>query len=119
VLIERTKSVAPSGTAQEYERLKGKIYGELDPRDRHNIIIQDIGLAPRNSQGMVEYVATFTFLKPKNMSGSSGVLLYEVENRGASILPRDLSSGDAFLTSGWQGDLPFGGRSFSKGAVST
>jgi hypothetical protein len=34
-----------------------------------------------------------------------------VVNRGASIIPRKFESGDIFLASGWQGDLPFHGRS--------
>ena len=60
---------------------------------------------------MVEYATTFTLIKPTAMSQSSGLLLYEVVNRGGSLLPRDLSSGDTFLMSGWQGDLPFRGKS--------
>lgn len=94
-----------------YEKIQGKVYGELDPRDRRNAIIQDIALAPVNSRGMVEYVATFTLLKPVAMAKSSGMLLYEVVNRGASIIPKTFESGDIFLSSGWQGDIPFGGKS--------
>jgi hypothetical protein len=94
-----------------YERIQGVIYGEVDPRDRRNAIIQDIALAPRNDHGMVEYAATFTLLKPIKLSESNGTLLYEVVNRGASIVPKDLAGGDIFLSSGWQGDLAFRGKS--------
>ena len=38
--------------------------------------------ASRNTRGMVEYVATFTILKPTDMAKASGVLLYFVPNRG-------------------------------------
>lgn len=99
------------GTVGEYERVQGLAYGELDPADPHNDIIQDLGLAPRNIRGKVEYVVTFTLLKPVHQEKGSGILLYEVVNRGASILPNRYESGDVFLISGWQGDLPFGGKS--------
>ena len=96
-----------------YERISGIVYGELDPKDRRNALIQDIALAPKNAQGKVEYAATFTLYKPVDLTKSSGVLVYEVVNRGASIVPRRYESGDIFLISGWQGDIPFGGKSVS------
>src|SRR5215470_19975329 len=57
------KKVSPAfdgasfGSAGQYETLAGKAFGELDPDDPHNAVIQDIKLAPRNSRGMVEYTA--------------------------------------------------------------
>jgi len=117
VVIDKSKSVSPAfegrsfGAVGQYERIQGEIYGELDPRDRRNAIIQDIQLAPRNARGMVEYVATFTLWKPRDSSKSSGTMLYEVVNRGATLTPKDFESGDVFLSSGWQGDLSFGGKS--------
>src|SRR5262249_807274 len=50
--------------AGNYEVLRGKITGEVDPKDRHNVIIQDIALAPKNARGRVEYIATFALAKP-------------------------------------------------------
>lgn len=93
-----------------YEMLRGKVYGELDAKDRRNAIIQDIQLAPRNARGKVEYVATFTLYRPVAGAKASGVLLYEVVNRGASLTRHDYTTGDIFLQSGWQGDIPFGGK---------
>lgn len=98
---------------ETYELLRGRIYGELNPGDRRNAIIQDIELAPRNARERVEYVATFTLYRPKAGTQRSGVLVYEVVNRGASLAPRDYSTGDIFLQSGWQGDIPFRGKSIS------
>lgn len=118
VVIDRDKRVSPAfggksfGAVGQYERIQGEIYGELDPGDPRNAIIQDIRLAPRNSKGMVDYVTTFTLFKPIDMSKSSSMMLYEVVNRGASIVPKQFKTGDVFLSSGWQGDLPFGGKSF-------
>jgi len=99
------------GNIGTYVRIHGIAYGEIDPSDSHNSLIQDIELAPRNSEGKVEYKATFTLLMPSDKSRWSKVLVYEVVNRGASIEPKRFESGDAFLMSGWQGDLPFEGES--------
>jgi hypothetical protein len=92
------------GTIGEFEILRGKIYGELDPADPHNRIIQDLELAPRNERGKVEYVATFALAKPVDMTRAARVLLYQVVNRGngqVTIGPEGYIS----LVSGWQGDV--------------
>ena len=103
------------GAVGPYEVLRGRAFGEVDPADRHNTIIQDIGLAPRNVKGHVEYIATFTLLKPVDLSKVNGVLFYEVPNRGTSLHayfaggdPGDgffYKRGYTILSSGWQGDL--------------
>jgi len=92
------------GTIGPFEILRGKAYGEIDPADPHNRIIQDLELAPRNERGKVEYAATFTLAKPTDMSKAARVLLYQVVNRGngqVTIAP----DGYISLISGWQGDV--------------
>ena len=124
IVIEQKQSPAYNGKAfgnvGQYEILTGKAYGELDPKDPHNTIITDIEFAPRNARGMVEYVATFSLVKPLELAKASGVLLYAVPNRGSQISIQAFGasgggeSGDEFflkrgfiiLHSGWQGDLP-------------
>jgi len=96
--------------AGQYERLTGHFFGELDPKNGLNAVINDIVLAPRNTRGLVEYSATFTLLRPVDSSKVSGVLWYEVPNRGNSPLnPRPsldaLTAGHILVSSGWQGDL--------------
>ena len=100
------------GNAGKYEILTGHAFGELDPTDPLNAIITDIQFAPRDQRGMVEYAATFTLIKPVDTSKASGVLLYEVPNRGNSpvLWPNfrvedDADLGHVLLVSGWQGDL--------------
>src|SRR6185503_3535514 len=61
-----------------YEKIVGKAHGELDPKDPKNAVIVDLALAPRNARGKVEYVATFTLMKPVDMAKASGVLMYTV-----------------------------------------
>jgi hypothetical protein len=111
--VERTEPLGQDG----YERLAGHAYGELDPAHPLNVIITDLGLAPRNARGMVEYAATVSILKPIDMARASGVLLYFVANRGNIDLTNDdflvdaRRAGHVIVASGWQGDLdPAEGR---------
>src|SRR5580704_6417202 len=61
-------AVPGGGVSPAYERISGKFYGELDPKDPKNALITDIQFAPRNARGMVEYVGTFSLMKPADMS---------------------------------------------------
>jgi hypothetical protein len=94
------------GAAGQYETIIGRAFGELDPSDPHNSIIQDIDLAPRNARGRVEYMATFQLVKPVDMSKSSRLMWHDVPNRGGrlTIVPAERLTGDIGLSSGWQGD---------------
>jgi len=92
------------GAAGPFEMIRGKVHGEIDPLDPHNRIIQDIDLAPRNSRGKVEYVATFALAKPIDMAKSARVLLYQVVNRGNGQAVAS-PEGYVSLVSGWQGDV--------------
>jgi len=110
IVIERKNSPAfdgaTFGAAGQYEQLIGKAYGELDPKEPHNSIIQDINLAPKNAKGMVEYVATFQITKPIDMSKASHLMWHDVPNRSGriTIVPAERNLGDVGLSSGWQGD---------------
>jgi hypothetical protein len=97
---------ASFGSAGQYETLAGRAFGELDPNDPHNAIIQDILLAPRNARGMVEYTASFHLVKPIDMSKSSRLLWHDVPNRSRrlTIVSLERVTGDIGLSSGWQGD---------------
>jgi hypothetical protein len=93
------------GAAGQYETLSGRAFGEIDPNDPHNAIIQDINLAPRNARGHVEYMASFFLVKPIDMSKSSHLMLHGVPNRGGRINIGGQTTGDVGLSSGWQGDI--------------
>src|SRR5215471_17546939 len=75
---------ASFGNAGPYETLAGHAFGELDPDDPHNAVIQDIKLAPRNARGIVEYTASFQLTKPIDMSRSSQLMWHDVPNRSAA-----------------------------------
>ncbi len=70
------------GSTGPYERLTGKIYFAVDPRNSANQIIADIDKAPRNTAGKIEFSSDFFMLKPKDVAHGNGALLYEVSNRG-------------------------------------
>ncbi len=92
------------GSAGPYVNVRGRVHGEIDPRDRRNRIIQDIDLAPRNARGRVDYVATFSLMMPADLAKSSGVLVYSVVNRGNGAATPG-PDGHISLVSGWQGDV--------------
>lgn len=111
--------IEPHAPVGAYQRITGIAYGELDPHDAHNSVITDLAWAPRNAKGMVEYATTFTLQMPEDWSRASGFLLYEVVNRGHSIVADRYDAGDVFLTSGWQGDIPWSGDSLDRAHFET
>src|ERR1700690_2264437 len=70
------------GTVGPYEKLVGRAYGEVDPSDRRNGVITDIGLAPRNARGIVEYATDIYILRPVDPSKGNHKLFFESNNRG-------------------------------------
>src|SRR5690242_17956072 len=92
--VEKT-SPMPGG----YELLEGHFSGALNPNDPHNAIIYDIKLAPKNAAGRVEYTATFAIARPTG--ATSGVLVYDVSNRGRGAAEA-LGDGHINVLSGWQ-----------------
>ena len=109
IVIDTKQSPAYSGatfgTVGQYEILRGRAFGEIDPLNGKNTIIQDIALAPRNATGKVEYIATFSLIKPVDLTKSNRVMVYNVVNRGGRIDPGGSADGYVYLESGWQGDL--------------
>jgi len=93
-----------AGAAGPFEIIRGKVHGEVDPKDPQNLIIQDLALAPRNARGRIEYVATFALARPVDLSKAARVLLYQVVNRGNGQ-PAASPEGYISLVSGWQGDV--------------
>src|SRR5438876_11095934 len=83
IVIDR--AATPLAGDATYETITGRAFGELDPMASHNSIITDITLAPRNANGMVEYIARFFIVKPVDMSYSTGLLWHEVPNRAGCM----------------------------------
>jgi hypothetical protein len=106
LVIETRELAKPTQPGElPYEIIRGHFEGRLDPFDVHNRIITDLKSAPRDRNHKVAYSATFAIAKPLDLKHASGVLLYEVANRGnASVVPN--SEGHVHAISGWQGDIP-------------
>jgi hypothetical protein len=112
---------ATFGSVGAYEFVTGFAFGEVDPSNAQNKIIQDIELAPRNAKGMVEYSTKFQILKPVDESKGNHMMLFEIVNRGNELDPGFFNigvtganpQGDGFLENqgltlvwaGWQADL--------------
>jgi Alpha/beta hydrolase domain len=74
------------GEAGSYLRIKGVAKGEVDPAAPENKGIVDLDKAPRNTRGMVEYETDFFVLRPAEPQRASGVLVYDVTNRGRKVI---------------------------------
>jgi hypothetical protein len=122
------------GAVGPYERISGRITGEVDPNDPLNAVIVDIGLAPKNANGTVTYSTDFQILRPVDRAKGNRRLLYDLTNRGRttaleilndSTTGNDIeSAGDAgngflmrqgyiVLESGWDFSAPRSGKLFT------
>ena len=70
------------GDTGQYEKVIGRVFGEVDPTAPQNTVIVDLDLAPRNERGMVEYAADLIILRPIDLSKGNRRVFYEVNNRG-------------------------------------
>lgn len=109
--INSRESVQRSDGQAGYESISGVAYFAVDPNDLVNKAIIDIAYAPVNSSGLVEFSTDFRVLIPKD-STANGTLLYNVNNRGGSRFPPEISldhplskMGFTFLASGWINEL--------------
>lgn len=113
------------GDVGTYDRISARATVAIDPADRRNAVIADIGMAPRNAAGKVEMVSDVKILRPSDPKRGNGELLYEAVNRGHALassvfndaasneLSKAADAGNGYLMrrgytlvwTGWQGDL--------------
>jgi hypothetical protein len=124
--VERSALEGTSfGDVGTYDRIKARVTVAVDPDDRRNAVIVDIGTAPRNAAGKVEAMSDVEILRPSDPKRGNGKLLYEAVNRGNKLAPgifndapsnamtKAADAGNGYLLrqgytliwSGWQGDL--------------
>ena len=84
--VEPFAGAASFGAAGAYERVVGTFKGELDPADPRNRVIVNLGKAPRNAAGRVEYEADFFILRPADADRGNRKILHDVTNRGRKNL---------------------------------
>jgi hypothetical protein len=75
----------PFGASGAYEKLAGTIRFAADPAHPLHQRVTDMGLAPRNADGRVEFSGDFYLLKPVDMRKGNGRLLMDVANRGRKV----------------------------------
>src|SRR5258707_11730776 len=74
------------GKTGPYEAVSGRVRFSVDPSLPQNKIVADIGLAPKNKEGLVEFTADLYVLKPRNTANGNGTALVEISNRGGKGL---------------------------------
>ncbi len=114
------------GDVGRYEQIDGLAHFAVDPNHPDNAVIADIGLAPRNGDGLVEFSADFRVVKPVDNDHGNGRLLLDVVNRGKDLALKNINSapdgppdadphpGNGFMMRhgyslvwcGWQHDVP-------------
>ena len=83
------------GSTGPYEQIVGKLYFAIDPANKRNVVITDLGKAPKNAAGRIEMSADLVILKPRDASKSNGIALFDIVNRGRGVA---LSKFDAQVT---------------------
>lgn len=114
------------GNAGSFERIDGVAEYAVDPAHERNSMITDLGLAPRESDGLVHFQGDVSLITPVDPGGGSRKLFVELPNRGRRLAPRSIHgcngdpnadggipAGDGLLyrrgftvlTVGWQWDV--------------
>jgi hypothetical protein len=109
-----------------HTRIIARVHFAVDPSSAFNRRIADVGLAPRNAAGLVEFSSDLLFFVPKSADGARGSVFLEIVNRGRdqslallsdarqrSLAPEAWDMGDGFLLQrgftvaflGWQFDV--------------
>lgn len=111
VEITERETLSDAASDFSYEAVYGVLHFTLDPSDPANAAITDIAYAPVNGEGLVEFSADFKMLVPPD-SIANGGLLYNVNNRGRSTVPPEISlqhplsaMGFTYLVTGWINEL--------------
>lgn len=73
------------GTVGPYEKWVGQATGAVDPADPIDGAIADIGLAPRDAAGLVEYRTPVVVLRPADPARGRHEMLFDLNNRGSVL----------------------------------
>lgn len=120
--VDHVDILSRTDLGPHYEKITGRVYFAVDPRNPHNAVIVDLDKAPRNAAGEVEFSADLFIVRPKE--SRNGTLFFEVSNRGGKAFvgldpqseadirdPFLLQRGYTLAWIGWQFDVrPEAGR---------
>lgn len=73
---------AEFGAVGSYEQIDGELLFAVDPASPANAMIADLGLAPRDENGLVRFRADFSIVRPVDPNKGSKTVLVELPNRG-------------------------------------
>lgn len=114
------------GDSGPYERIDATVTFAVDPANPANATIVDLGLAPRDENGLVRFSSDLVILTPADPAKGKRRALVELPNRGRKLSPRqynrssvdvsanrEIPAGDGFLFRhgftvawiGWQWDV--------------
>src|SRR5256885_1567026 len=71
-------------TTTGYTTVIGRAFGELDPANPANAIINDLSLG-LEADGKAHYVTSFRLLRPTDLGRASGLMWHDVPNRGSRV----------------------------------
>ena len=89
IAIDRIES--PTFAGQEfglvgsYEKIAGRLWGEVNPQAPENVEIVNLDKAPKNAEGRVAYSTDFYILKPVDLTKGNRKMFYGVINRGNKL----------------------------------
>jgi Alpha/beta hydrolase domain len=92
------------GAVGTYTVISGIVHGKLNPNHPANAGIVDLGLAPVDANGMVDYTTDFVILRPTEVTNATRILFYDVNNRGNQLAQGFINNGLAGFAPGAQGD---------------
>ena len=111
VEITSRETLSDPSVLFSYEKIEGIMHFALAPGLRANQAIVDLGNAPLNEAGLVEFAADFRLLVPSE-NIASDTLIYHVNNRGRSTTHPEISlqhplasQGFTYLVTGWINEL--------------
>jgi hypothetical protein len=103
-----------------YEKIVGRVFFAVDPKNPQNVLIADIDKAPRNTEGLVEFSSDLYILRPK--AGGNDTVIIDIVNRGrmtmltgfnrAGLAGTELGDGMlmkrgfTIVAVGWEFDVP-------------
>lgn len=79
------------GEVGPYEQVDGTVYFAVDPAHPANAAITDLGLAPRDANGLVNFSADFRVLRPVQPERGNRRLFFDILNRGRGPALRNLN----------------------------
>ena len=91
IVIDRARSESPTfegrafganGSVGQYEKLRGKAYGELDPADPRNAVITESGAHPETRAARSSRSMDIFILKPIDLAKGNHKVILDFNNRG-------------------------------------